>query len=240
MPRGWRRSRGRQAVGYDRSMLIGRRREEQALAQAISDLDRGRAMRVCLVGEPGIGKTSLLREALAAAGTGTVLRTTGVEGDADVPFTGLWELVQPAQRRLDRLEERYRTAIERACSPADAHDVDPMLVRASVLSLLATVAASGPVVCAVDDAHWLDGPSGEVLAFAARRLTMEPVAFIIATPPPVPAAFATRVFDRVDLAGLAEADAPGCCRTSLVRRRGAGRTDGRQPAGDDRAGRIAR
>ena len=196
-------------MGYDRSMLIGRRREEQALAQAISDLDRGRAMRVCLVGEPGIGKTSLLREALAAAGTRTVLRTTGVEGDADVPFTGLWELVQPAQRWLDRLEERYRTAIERACSPADAHDVDPMLVRASVLSLLATVAASGPVVCAVDDAHWLDGPSGEVLAFAARRLTMEPVAFIIATRPPVPAAFATRVFDRVDLAGLAEADAPG-------------------------------
>ncbi len=189
-------------------MLIGRRREEQALARAISDLDRGRAVRVCLVGEPGIGKTSLLRQALEGAGTRTVLRTTGVEGDAEVPFTGLWELVQPAQRWLDRLEDRYRTAIERACSPADAHDVDPMLVRASVLSLLATVAASGPVVCAVDDAHWLDGPSGEVLAFAARRLTLEPVAFLVATRPPVPPAFATRVFDRIDLAGLAASEAP--------------------------------
>ena len=53
-------------------------------------------------------------------------------------------------------------------------------VALAALELIAAVAADTPVLLLVDDAHWVDRPSGEVLAFVGRRLAAEPVALLIA------------------------------------------------------------
>jgi DNA-binding CsgD family transcriptional regulator len=55
---------------------------------------------------------------------------------------------------------------------------DPFAVSAATLSLIAAAAENGPLLAAVDDAHWLDAASRAALVFAARRLHADRVAFI--------------------------------------------------------------
>ncbi len=47
------------------------------------------------------------------------------------------------------------------------------------MSLLAELAEVGPVLCVIDDAHWLDAASADALLFVAR-LRAEPIAMIFA------------------------------------------------------------
>jgi hypothetical protein len=46
--------------------------------------------------------------------------------------------------------------------------------------VLRALAASGPVVVAIDDVQWLDVPSARVLAFVVRRLEDAPIRFLVA------------------------------------------------------------
>ena len=59
-----------------------------------------------------------------------------------------------------------------------------MMVGLGVLSLLAEAAADNPLVCVIDDAHWLDRASAQALAFAARRAGSLPVLVIFAAREP--------------------------------------------------------
>src|SRR6185503_182665 len=72
---------------------------------------------------------------------------------------------------------------------------DRFLVALAALSLLAEVSAQRPLLCFVDDAQWLDGASGQVMGFVARRLLAESVALIFGVRDPA---------DRPELAGLPE------------------------------------
>ena len=54
------------------------------------------------------------------------------------------------------------------------------LLLFTVLTLLSDVAGTQPLVCLVDDAHWLDHASALVLAFVARRLGAESILLVFA------------------------------------------------------------
>ncbi|MFD0348196.1 ATP-binding protein [Kitasatospora aburaviensis] len=86
------------------AMLYGRERE-QAVVEALLDGARsGRSGVLVVRGEPGIGKTALLEHAVAAAGGGfRVIRATGVEYEAELPFAGLSLLLAPGLDRLSAL-----------------------------------------------------------------------------------------------------------------------------------------
>src|SRR6266700_11258 len=60
---------------------------------------------------------------------------------------------------------------------------DTLTVSRGVLGVLRVLAASTPVVLAVDDAHWIDPPSARVLTFALRRLEGEPVGALVTQRP---------------------------------------------------------
>jgi hypothetical protein len=51
----------------------------------------------------------------------------------------------------------------------------------AALNLLGEAAASAPILLVVEDAHWLDRGSADVLAFVARRLEFEPLVLVAAT-----------------------------------------------------------
>src|SRR5207253_2114193 len=54
------------------------------------------------------------------------------------------------------------------------------LIALGALELLADEARRNPVLIAIDDAHWLDRPTVDVLGFVGRRLGSEPVALLFA------------------------------------------------------------
>ncbi|MFI2561752.1 AAA family ATPase [Nocardia farcinica] len=160
-------------------MLYGRQAEQARIDRLLADARAGRSGALVLRGEPGIGKTALLDYA-AAQGLPTV-RSAGVESEAELPFAGLHLLVRPSMALVDGLPERQRAALRGAFGLGDAVPGDRMLIGLAVLSLLAEEAAEQPLLCLIDDAHWLDRATAETLLFAARRLDAEGVAIVFAT-----------------------------------------------------------
>ena len=72
-----------------RGMLLGREQERLALDRVMASARLGRSAVLALVGEPGIGKTSLLEYAAENAAGLRLLRARGVKSETNVPFAGL-------------------------------------------------------------------------------------------------------------------------------------------------------
>jgi ATP/maltotriose-dependent transcriptional regulator MalT len=162
--------------------IVGRDKELVRLAGALDVLDAGRAACVTVEGELGIGKTRLLRElrALAEDRGDLVLAGAAAEFESELPYsvfvdaldahaaTQRWEPdlarelggVLPSLRSADGgaaiADERYR-----------AHH--------AVRRLLALLADERPLVLALDDLHWSDGASLELIAALVRRPPAAPV-----------------------------------------------------------------
>ena len=133
-----------------------------------------------LEGEPGIGKTTLWRCAQAAAVDSghRVLAATAVEGEADLPFVGLRDLLDDVvPDAAPELPPPQRAALDAALlRSADPRAVaDQHAVCVAALGVVRALAANQPLVIAVDDVGWLDRSSDRVLRYVVRRLTTERV-----------------------------------------------------------------
>lgn len=134
-----------------------------------------------LVGEPGVGKTSLLEVARERAGSFTCLETRGIEAESHLAYAGLFGLLNPIRDRVADIAEHQATAIGSALAwSSGAATADSFLLGAATLSLLAAAAEHGPVLVIVDDLQWLDPESATAIIFAARRLGPDSVAFLLA------------------------------------------------------------
>ncbi|WP_063005362.1 LuxR family transcriptional regulator [Nocardia salmonicida] len=160
-------------------MLHGRDTEQAMIDDLLSEARAGRSGAMVLRGEAGIGKTALLDYA-AAQGIPTV-RSAGIESEAELPFAALHLLVRPGMELVRQLPSRQRDALEAAFGLGEGAPADRMLIGLAVLTLLAEEAAQGPLLCVIDDAHWLDRATAEALLFAARRLDAEGVVMLFAT-----------------------------------------------------------
>ncbi|MFF5701542.1 AAA family ATPase [Streptomyces sp. NPDC012794] len=159
-------------------MLYGRQTEEAALDALLGAAREGRGGALVLRGEAGIGKSALL-DRVSEAPVHTVLRVTGCEAERDLVGAAMLQLLWPLQDVVAQLSgpqaEALRTVLGGSAVPADRYTTGLAL-----LTLLAHLAESGPVLCVVDDAQWLDQSSADALLFAARRLDAEPVALVFA------------------------------------------------------------
>jgi DNA-binding CsgD family transcriptional regulator len=156
------------------------RDERAVLDQMLADARLGVGGSLVLRGESGSGKTSLLTYAVEHAAEFRVIQVTGVQPESELGFAALHGLLTPFSGRLDHLPGPQRDALGTALGLVTAATPDRFLVGLAVLSLLTQAAKDRPVLLAIDDAHWLDEATADVLAFAARRLTSMPVAFAIA------------------------------------------------------------
>jgi DNA-binding CsgD family transcriptional regulator/tetratricopeptide (TPR) repeat protein len=164
--------------------LVGRAKELSALEQVLNGLDEGRAAAVEIVGEPGIGKTRLLAElaARADARKHLVLSGSASELERDLPFSVFVDALDEYLRGLgptplDRLDEDVRTELAHVfpslSALAGGGGVAPQNERyrshRAVRALLEQLAETRPLVLILDDLHWVDSASVELLGALLRR-----------------------------------------------------------------------
>ncbi|RYV49668.1 AAA family ATPase, partial [Pengzhenrongella frigida] len=159
-------------------MLHGRDAERDSLAALLDGAREARAGALVLHGEPGVGKTALLDDAVGTAAGLRVLRTQGLESESPLAFAALHRLLRPLLPHLDRLPAPQARALGVAFGKQDGERVDPLLVGIGTLSLLTEAAEQRPVLAVVDDAHWLDPASADALLFTARRLGADRVVLL--------------------------------------------------------------
>jgi DNA-binding CsgD family transcriptional regulator len=165
-------------------VLLGRRRERQALDSLMEDLRSGRGWALVVRGEAGVGKSALLEYAAGPATDVRVVRAVGVESEMELAFAGVQQLCAPLLDRLERLPGPQRDALGIAFGLRGGGAPDRFLVGLAVLTLLSEAAEARPLLCLVDDAQWLDWASAQVLAFVARRLLADPVGLMFAARDP--------------------------------------------------------
>ena len=164
--------------------LVGCRRELAGLTASLDAL-RSRSTRWLVVsGEPGIGKTRLLGELCAEAESRghLVLVGRGAELERELPF-GIWvaalddHVAALGAARLeglvgDRVAELARVLPSAAAGGDIAlgglHD-ERFRAHRAVRALLQRLAEQRPVVLVLDDVHWADDASVELLAHLLRR-----------------------------------------------------------------------
>src|SRR6185437_5919703 len=143
---------------------------------------------LALEGDAGIGKTTLWQEVVdrARAKGMRVLACRPAAAEAKLSFSGLADMLagvhEPAFAALPDLQ---RNALEVALlrSAPEGPALDARLVATALLTLVRELARGNPVLLAIDDAQWLDGPTAGVLTFAIRRLDREPVGVLCASRP---------------------------------------------------------
>jgi len=191
-----------------RQGLIGRDAELTLLAGLI-DQACARGGAVVLLGDPGIGKTSLLRAASAQAlGKGfTVLETVGVEAEALLPYAGLHQLLHPVLGSAGALPVPLRRALLTAFGEDDGDAPEPFFIALAALCLLTEVASPRPLLVAADDVQWLDHPTQDVLAFLARRVSQDPVVIVAAMRTGHPGSFTAAGLAELEVVGLDDASA---------------------------------
>src|SRR5207253_10915277 len=137
-------------------------------------------------GEPGVGKTALLDFAVGAGSDLRIVRAAGTESEMELPFAALHRLCAPLPDYRDRLPGPQREALDITVGMSPGRAPARFLVGLAVLGAFADVAEARPLVCIVDDAHWLDQASAQTLAFVARRLLAESIVIVFAARTPLP------------------------------------------------------
>jgi DNA-binding NarL/FixJ family response regulator len=162
--------------------IFGRARELRVIEELLDGVgERGSALLVR--GEAGVGKTAILDAAKSRAleRRMSMLAVTGVQSEASLPFAGLCELLRPIVDRTERLPGAQQNALRAAFGLSDVPTVELFLVALGVVDLLSDLASERALLLVVDDAHWLDRSTVNVLAFIARRLQSEPIALLLAS-----------------------------------------------------------
>ena len=206
--------------------IVGREPELDLLERTLDALDRGEAACVTVEGEPGIGKTRLLRalRSRAEAHGHVVLSGAAAEFERELPFSVFVDALDAyvasqelseldawdhdLERELTQVLPSRRVAVDGAGELAD----ERFRVHRAVRRLLELIASERPLVLVLDDLHWSDGASVELIAALLRRRPAAPVLLALGFRPwqvaeRLFAALAGAPVSRLELGGLSEADA---------------------------------
>jgi class 3 adenylate cyclase/tetratricopeptide (TPR) repeat protein len=159
------------APGPAQPPIVGRSAELRISSAAYERMRAGQSQVLLLSGEPGIGKTRLVEELAGrarAAAPGTQVRV----GES-APMAGAALAYGPFVAALGS-EAEWLLADDGAGNVLAARH--RLFVR--VFGLLAGLAARSPLVLVLEDLHWADESSRELLAFLAVRLREEPVMIV--------------------------------------------------------------
>ncbi len=201
------------------SPFVGREAEMQQLVQCFHSTLTNVPHCVIIGGEAGIGKTRLAAElcTLATLRGARVARMTAQPHDVNRPLAAFVDLV-PLLLQLPGALGCSPKAME-SLRRLTTHDADfnlPMLtapemealefaISRAIADVIDAVAAETPLILLVEDAHWLDRPSQQVLGGLISKKQTRRVLVVITTREPRPLAKIFRDVEAVtvmDLQGL--------------------------------------
>src|SRR4051794_20958594 len=211
--------------------LVGRASELGSVDRLLAEVGEGRSVALELVGEPGIGKTRLLSELASRADKRGYLVLSGRAGELelDLPF---WVFVDAVDEFVHGLDPRRLQSLDGDVR-AELATVFPSLAglatgrrtaiqheryrsHRAVCVLLETLAQAQPVVLVLDDVHWADPASVELLGALLHRPPAARVLLAIAVRPrqmaerlsaAVERAHRAGTIARIELAALSPEDA---------------------------------
>ncbi|MEO5833871.1 MAG: AAA family ATPase [Nakamurella sp.] len=165
--------------------LLGREDELARLGECMDALERG-GCAIVLLGDPGVGKSALQSQVVTSARCRgmNVLEARGSQSETHLPFASLHQVVRSVLPGVEALSGRQRDALLRAFGMNDiAAAADPFLVSLAVLELVVEAATQRPLLISLDDMHWMDQASLDVLGFVARRLATERIMMVASARP---------------------------------------------------------
>jgi DNA-binding CsgD family transcriptional regulator len=189
-------------------LLYDREAERSIIGELLDGARESRGGVLVIRGEAGVGKSALLDDARERASGMQVLSCAGIESESALPFAALHQLLRPVLHNLEQVPAPQASALQGALGVAAGRGDDRFLVFLAVLSLLAEAAERRPLLCLVDDAHWLDDATADALVFVARRIEAEAIVVLFAAREGGSRPFETSELRELRLGGL-DAEAAG-------------------------------
>ncbi|MFW6075198.1 MAG: helix-turn-helix transcriptional regulator [Chloroflexota bacterium] len=157
-------------------LLIGRDRERKLLHRALSEVSQGRGKFALVAGEAGIGKTTLTMHLLRdASGQGfSILRGYCYDLETTPPYGPWRELLRGTG--IDVPDPGSPVRGETAA--AEQHGAAVEEVHADIVRGIRQLAADRPLALVLEDVHWSDQTSLDLMRRLARRLTDVPILLI--------------------------------------------------------------
>lgn len=169
-------------------VLVGRQAQLASLRHCVEEVLGGTGRTVLIKGDAGIGKSRLLAEALAGAEARGVPVLAGhcFAPDRAIPYAPILDLVRTAMVQqpaivMPALEEVASDLIglmpelvqlfpAATSPPSQGPERDRYLLLHALLRLVASMAATGPILITIEDIHWSDEASLDVVLHLARRI----------------------------------------------------------------------
>src|SRR4051794_7215799 len=126
--------------------FLGRTRERERLDAMLAQASDGQSAALVIGGQPGIGKTALLRYAARQASGFRIAELEGVQAEMELAFAGIQRLCAPMRDGLEGLAEPQRNALRVAFGVASGDAPDKFLVAVAVLNLLSLTAEERPLL----------------------------------------------------------------------------------------------
>ena len=161
------------------TVLRGRDDQCRAVRGLLDDVTDGGGGALLLHGEPGSGRTALVRYAHRHAEGCAVLAGAGLAEEASLPYAGLQRLLDPVLDRVAALPRPQRHLLRRALDGESCPPERRLALSMAVLGLLAAAGRERPLFVTMDDVDRGDPQTTQVLAVVARRVRHLPVAVLL-------------------------------------------------------------